>query len=77
MALHAGAAAPDASGDYHGPPLNRVARLLAAAHGGQVLLSRAAEELVRDGLPAGVTLRDLGEHRLRDLRPPRAASSRR
>ena len=57
-------------GDYPGPPLNRVARLLAAAHGGQVLLSRVAAGLVRDGLPAGVTLRDLGEHRLRDLDRP-------
>jgi class 3 adenylate cyclase len=42
----------------------------AAAHGGQVLVSHATEELVRDDLPRGVGLRDLGEHRLRDLARP-------
>jgi predicted ATPase/class 3 adenylate cyclase len=60
-------------GDYFGSSVNRAARLMAAAHGGQVVVSHATEELVRDGLPAGVTLLDLGEHRLRDLlRPERA-----
>ena len=53
--------------DYFGQPLNRVARLCTAGHGGQVLLSNAAQELVRDSLPKGVVLRDLGEHRLKDL----------
>jgi ATP-dependent Clp protease ATP-binding subunit ClpA len=48
----------------------KTARLLAAAHGGQVLLSAAAWELARDHLPAGVELRDLGEHRLKDLTRP-------
>jgi predicted ATPase/class 3 adenylate cyclase len=71
MALHIGAA-EERDGDYFGPPVNRVARLLSAAHGGQVLLSLPAQELVRDQLPAGTTLRDLGEHRLKDLfRPER------
>jgi predicted ATPase/class 3 adenylate cyclase len=71
MALHTGAA-EERDGDYFGPPLNRVARLLSAAHGGQVLLSLPTQELVRDQLPAGTTLRDLGEHRLKDLfRPER------
>jgi predicted ATPase/class 3 adenylate cyclase/Tfp pilus assembly protein PilF len=71
MALHTGAA-EERDGDYFGPPLNRVARLLSAAHGGQVLLSLPAQELVRDQLPAGTTLRDLGEKRLKDLfRPER------
>lgn len=66
VALHTGTA--EARGaDYHGAPLNRVARLVSAAHGGQVLLSLACEELVREQLPEGVTLIDLGEHRLRDL----------
>jgi predicted ATPase/class 3 adenylate cyclase len=70
MALHAGAA-EEREGDYHGPALNRCARLLDAAHGGQVLLSLAAEELVREEpLPEGATLRDLGQHRLRDLAHP-------
>jgi hypothetical protein len=71
MALHTGAA-EERDGDYFGPPVNRVSRLLSAAHGGQVLLSLPAQELVRDQLPAGTSLRDLGEHRLKDLfRPER------
>jgi hypothetical protein len=66
MALHTGAA-EERDGDYFGPPLNRVARLMSAAHGSEVLLSLPAQELVRDQLPVGTTLRDLGEHRLKDL----------
>src|SRR5579884_1602142 len=66
MALHTGAAEAR-GGDYFGPPLNRVARMLAAGHGGQVLLSQAACDLLGDALPEGVSLRDLGRHRLRDL----------
>jgi predicted ATPase len=66
MALHTGAA-EHRDGDYFGQALNRVARMLAAAHGGQVLLSLATQELVRDLLPDGVQMRSLGEHRLRDL----------
>ncbi len=71
MALHTGhAEARD--GDYFGPPLNRAARLLSTGHGGQVLLSQTAFDLARDDLPAGASLRDLGEHRLKDLfRPER------
>ena len=71
MALHPGGA-EERDGDYFGPPLNRVARLLSAGHGGQILLSLATHELVRDHLPGGTELRDLGEHRLKDLiRPER------
>src|SRR5215212_520423 len=71
MALHTGAT-EERDGDYFGPPVNRVARLLSAAQGGQVLLSLSTQELVRDQLPAGTSLRDLGEHRLKDLfRPER------
>jgi predicted ATPase/class 3 adenylate cyclase len=71
MALHTGAA-EERDGDYFGPPVNRVARLLSAAHGGQVLLSAATQELVRDRLPREVGLNDLGEVRLKDLfRPER------
>ena len=71
MALHSGAA-QERDGDYFGPPLNRVARLLAAGHGGQILLSAALHELVRDQVPVGAELHDLGEHRLKDLiRPER------
>jgi class 3 adenylate cyclase len=71
MALHTGTA-EESGGDYFGPPLNRVARLLSAGHGGQVLLSLPTRELVRDRLPEDTDLRDLGERRLKDLfRPER------
>src|SRR6185436_6884385 len=66
MALHTGAA-EERDGDYYGPPLNRAARLLASGHGGQTLVSEATAGLVRDDLPPGTGLRDLGEHRLKDL----------
>ena len=66
MALHSGTA-HEHGGDYFGPALNRVSRLLAASHGGQVLLTQATEQLARGALPAGAELRDLGEHRLKDL----------
>jgi class 3 adenylate cyclase len=56
--------------DYFGPPLNRVARLLATAHGGQVLLSHATADLVRESLAPEIGLRDLGAHRLKDLQQP-------
>jgi len=69
MALHTGQVAPT-DGDYLGPSLNRAARLLAAGHGGQILLSRATCELLTDHLPAGVELHDLGVHRLKDLSRP-------
>ncbi len=69
MALHTGTV-QQRDGDYFGPPLNRVARLLSAGHGGQVLLSHVTRELVRDYLPPGAELRDLGEHRLKDLIRP-------
>jgi predicted ATPase/class 3 adenylate cyclase len=70
MALHAGEAAPDAHGDYLAAPLNRLARLLSTGSGGQVLLSQTVQQLSRGALPAGTTLQDLGEHRLRDLLEP-------
>ena len=70
MALHAGEAEPDDRGDYLAPALNRLSRLLAAGHGGQVLLSLAVQQLARDALPEDCSLRDLGEHRLRDLLEP-------
>ncbi len=66
MAVHSGTA-EQRDGEYHGPTLNRAARLMAAGHGGQILLSRSTEELVRGHLPADVALRDLGERRLKDL----------
>jgi predicted ATPase/class 3 adenylate cyclase len=69
MGLHAGEAEQRA-GDYFGPTVNRTARLMATGHGGQVLLSASAAALAREGLPAGVSLIDLGEHRLKDLGRP-------
>ena len=69
MALHTGTT-HERDGDYFGPPVNRVARLLSAGHGGQVLLSSSTEELVRDHLPPQTHLRDLGERRLKDLSRP-------
>src|SRR5262245_33272671 len=69
MGLHTGEAEPQ--GDhYFGAALYRCARLTNAAHGRQVLLSSATAELVREALPTGAGLRDLGEHRLKDLQRP-------
>src|SRR4051794_27409326 len=67
MALHTGPGEVR-DGDYIGPHLNRIARLLSICYGGQVLLTQATYELVYDTLPASVSLRDLDEHWLRDLR---------
>jgi len=66
MALHTGIGEVR-DGDYVGTPLNRVARLLSTGYGGQILLSRAAYDLVHYNLPDGLVLRDLGEHHLKDL----------
>ena len=66
MALHTGAA-EFRDGDYFGAPLNRAARLLAAGHGGQTLLSESTHDLCRDHLPPLVTAKALGEHGLKDL----------
>jgi predicted ATPase/class 3 adenylate cyclase len=56
--------------DFFGRAVNRAARIMSAAHGGQVLVSEAVAALVRDRLPDGVALRDLGQVRLRDLARP-------
>jgi predicted ATPase/class 3 adenylate cyclase len=66
MAVHTGEAELR-EGDYYGATINRCARLRAITHGGQVLLSQATRDLVQDTLVQDMTLRDLGEHRLRDL----------
>ena len=71
MALHT-AVTEERGDDYVGPALNRLARVLVAGHGGQILLTEAACVLARPALPAGVEFRDLGEHRLKDLHAPRA-----
>ncbi|HZY96920.1 MAG TPA: tetratricopeptide repeat protein [Candidatus Cybelea sp.] len=69
MALHTGTA-EEREGDYFGPTVNRVARLLAIAHGGQVVISSATAELLLGELPSESSLRDLGPHRLKDLTRP-------
>ncbi len=66
MGLHTGPAEQN-NGDYFGPTLNRVARLMAAASGGQTLISSSTTDCLADALPQGIELRDLGKHRLRDL----------
>jgi predicted ATPase/class 3 adenylate cyclase len=70
MGIHTGEAEVR-GGDYYGGAVNRAARVSAAAHGGQVLVSNATEELARDALQHGdLSLLDLGDHRLRDLARP-------
>ncbi len=66
MALHTGEA-DERAGDYFGTSVNRVARLLAIGHGGQVLISASTADLLNDTMPAELGLRDLGSHSLRDL----------
>ncbi len=73
MGLHTGQPIVAPTG-YVGLDVPRAARICAAAHGGQTLLSQATRELVEDELPDGVALRDLGEHRLKDLTSPQRLS---
>jgi predicted ATPase len=56
--------------DFFGSAVNRAARIMSVANGGQVLLSQAVAALIGDRLPAGIALRDLGRVRLRDLTSP-------
>ena len=68
MGIHTDQADVQESGEYHGYlTLSHVQRLMSAAHGGQVLISVATEELIRRDLPEGVSLRDMGERRLKDM----------
>jgi class 3 adenylate cyclase len=69
MGLHAGVC-EERDGDYFGPAVNRTARLLAVASGGQVLVSGVAAELLSDEMPEGVGLRELGTRQLKDLTRP-------
>lgn len=69
MALHTGE--PTCTGDdYGGLDVHRGARIRSAAHGAQVLLSAATKTLAGNRIPEGVTFRDLGEHRMKDLERP-------
>src|SRR4051794_34177088 len=73
MGLHTGEGTLGGD-DYVGIDVNRAARISGAAHGGQVIVSGATREAVEGSLPTGVTLRNLGDHRLKDLeRPERLA----
>ena len=66
VAIHTGQA-EFASSHYVGHSLYRCARLMAIGHGGQILISKATEEIVSNALPDEAGLLDLGEHRLRDM----------
>ena len=70
MGIHSGQGLL-ADGTYVGNDVNRAARIAAAGHGGKVLVSETTSALLADALPAGASLRALGEHRLKDLRPER------
>jgi predicted ATPase len=69
MGIHSGEA-ESRGGDYFGPAVNRTARIMSAGHGSQILLSEATVGLIDGGLPDDAMLRDLGEHRLKDLGRP-------
>ena len=69
MGLHTGEGVLS-GGSYVGLDVHRAARIANAGHGGQVLLSATTMALVEGSLPAGVTLRQMGEHRLKDLSRP-------
>jgi predicted ATPase/class 3 adenylate cyclase len=69
MAVHTGQC-EKRDGDYYGPAVNRVGRLTAIAHGGQILVSRTSADFLDDAPEQSVSLRDLGRHRLKDLGRP-------
>ena len=69
MGIHSGEASRTAA-DFVGFDIHRAARIAAAAHGGQIVLSATTAALVRDSLPEGARLKDLGAHRLKDLGRP-------
>jgi predicted ATPase/class 3 adenylate cyclase len=73
MGLHAGEASSSAAG-LVGLDVNRAARIAAAAHGGQVVVSEAVRTLITAGLTTGISLHGLGSHRLKDLREPQPLS---
>src|SRR5438876_3028571 len=74
MGLHTGEARR-VGDDYVGLDVHRAARIAACGHGGQVVISDSVFALVVTALPAGVSIRDLGEHRLKDLPVPSISTS--
>lgn len=69
MGVHLGDS-EERAGDYFGPAVNRTARIMAAGHGGQILVSEVAVAAAGGALPQGLELLDLGFHRLKDLTLP-------
>src|SRR6266566_4463492 len=69
MGLHTGEPELTSEG-YVGLDVHQAARIMSAGHGGQILLSQSTRELLEQELPAAVSLRDLGAHRLKDLQRP-------
>ena len=69
IGLHTGEPKRTADG-YIGMDVHHAARIMSAGHGGQILLSPTTRQLVEQHLPAGTSLQDLGEHRLKDLQRP-------
>jgi class 3 adenylate cyclase len=69
MGIHTGEVAL-VEGEYLGIDVNLAARIAAAAHGGEIIVSAATKSLVADGLPPGLSLRALGDHRLKDFPRP-------
>jgi YVTN family beta-propeller protein len=70
IGLHTGEPIVSEEGHYHGLGVHRTARIMAAGHGGQILASQATASVLGDDEPPGIRLRDLGEHRLKDLDRP-------
>ena len=71
MGLHTGTAEILPDGKYEGyATIASTQRVMSAAHGGQTLLTQTTHDLLQNALPDDVTLRDMGEHRLKDLRAP-------
>jgi predicted ATPase/class 3 adenylate cyclase len=71
MGIHTGKAEIQENGQYHGYlAMSRIQRLMSAGHGGQVLISAVTQELLLEDLPEEISLRDLGERRLKDLIRP-------
>ncbi len=70
MGLHTGEPTATERAGYVGMDVHRAARMAAAGHGGQLLLSQTTRDLVANDLPAGTSLTDLGEHWLKDLAQP-------
>ncbi|MGH2709938.1 MAG: ATP-binding protein [Actinomycetota bacterium] len=69
IGMHTGEAVLGAD-NYVGVDVNRAARIMAVSHGGQIVVSEATHALTEHGMAEGITFRDLGEHRLRDLPNP-------